>query len=89
MEDLIIKSFSHYYGLDWLALFFGVIGTYFVTQKKRIGFAFSIMSCLCGFAVASISMQFGFVFYNLLLVTIMAKGWMEWGQKPQMKKVSV
>lgn len=88
MEELITQSFSKYFGLDWLALASGVIGTYLITEKKRVGFAFSILSCLCGFAVATISLQFGFVFYNLLLISIMVKGFMEWGDEPKPAPIS-
>jgi len=78
MESLIIESLAKYYGLDWLSFASGIIGMYLITQKSRLGFAFSSLSCLSGFTVAAISMQFGFVFYNLLLIALMVKGYYEW-----------
>lgn len=79
MEDIIIKSFLTYFGLDWLAFVSGIIGMHLLTQKSRWGFAFSMLSSLSGFAVASISLQFGYVVYNFLLIALMYKGWREWG----------
>lgn len=80
MLDTIILSLSTYYGLDWLALFTGFIGMYLITQKKQIGFLVSSVSCLSGFTVALISMQFGFVFYNIILIALMLKGYAEWNE---------
>ncbi len=80
MIDAIIESFYAYYGLDWLALLCGVIGMYLITLKSRIGFLFSGLSCMSGFAVAMISLQFGFVAYNIILLSMMTKGYIEWGR---------
>lgn len=78
MEALIAESLLKYYGLDWIAFAAGILGMYLITQKSRLGFAFSALSSLSGFAVAAMSLQFGFVFYNILLIALMAKGYREW-----------
>ncbi len=89
MFDAILHSFSMYYGLDWLAFATGLSGAWLITQKSYWGFALSTVCCFAGFAVAAISFQFGFVAYNLVLMTIMAKGFIEWGQEEQEKPVPV
>jgi len=78
MEALILESLTKYYGLDWLAFISGISGMYLITKKHRAGFGLSALSSLSGFAVAAISLQFGYVFYNILLITLMVKGYREW-----------
>lgn len=78
MEALIAESLMKYYGLDWLAFASGIAGMYLITKKHRAGFGLSALSSLSGFAVAAISLQFGYVFYNILLITLMVKGYREW-----------
>ncbi len=82
MVELITQSLSHYYGLDWLALVSGVSGTFLITSKMRGGFLLCGLAGVCGFIVAALSMQFGFVVYNLLMVAIMLKGYIDWGREP-------
>lgn len=63
-----------YYGLDWLALVFGLSGSYMISSQNRFGFLLAGVGCLCGFCVAVLSAQFGFVVYNVLLLAIMLRG---------------
>lgn len=63
-----------YYGLDWLALAFGLSGSYLISSQNRFGFLLAGVGCLCGFGVALLSAQFGFVVYNVLLLAIMLRG---------------
>lgn len=63
-----------YYGLDWLALAFGLSGSYLISGQNRFGFLLASVGCLCGFCVALLSVQFGFVVYNVLLLAIMLRG---------------
>jgi len=79
--DLLIESFQSYYGLDWLALLFGFTGTYLLTQKYKIGFLLSALGCLSGLAVASISLQFGFILSNFLMMSMMCKGYLDWAKE--------
>lgn len=78
LMEPVLSSFATYYGLDWLALAFGLYGMILITGQNRTGFILSILGCLCGFAVAMISGQYGFVLYNLALVTLMARGFWRW-----------
>lgn len=76
----IFESLLQFYGLDWLAFISGISGMMLITRKLRLGFALSTLSCLAGFATAALSGQFGFVVYNLLLATIMIKGYISWSK---------
>jgi hypothetical protein len=63
-----------YYGIDWLALVLGISGSYMISNQNRFGFLLASVGCLCGFCVALLSSQFGFVVYNVLLMGIMVRG---------------
>lgn len=81
MKELIFDSLTLYYGLDWLAFISGLSGMYLITRKSRWGFILSAICCMCGFAVAFIGHQFGFLPYNFLLMLIMVKGFFKWGRE--------
>lgn len=87
MQDIILQSLMTYYGLDWLAFISGISGMYLLTQKSRWGFALSSLSSLSGFAVACISLQFGFLVYNFVLISLMIKGFLEWGHEVRAQPV--
>lgn len=76
----LLDSFHTYYGLDWGALCFGLIGCYLVTSRNRIGFLFSMCGCLCGFGVAMVSQQYGFIVYNIILISMQTRGFILWGR---------
>lgn len=74
----MLDDFFRYYGLDWGALFFGLMGCYLITKRCSEGFLFSILGCCCGLAVAAISAQYGFITYNVILIGMMFKGYKSW-----------
>lgn len=81
MLDDLLQSFTTYYGLDWGAMLLGMIGYFLVTNRNRLGFLLSMCGCLCGFGVAMISDQYGFIVYNLILISMQTRGFVLWGQK--------
>jgi hypothetical protein len=80
MAELLITSFLNYYGLDWLAFASGMAGMILITKQSRWGFVFCALSSLSGVAVALMSLQFGYIVYNAMLVMVMAKGYVEWAK---------
>lgn len=78
MLDDIIQSFSIYYGIDWLAMLLGMTGFYLITNRNYWGFACSIVGCCCGLSVATISGQYGFITYNIILIIMMMRGIIMW-----------
>lgn len=87
MLENIIQSFQTYYGLDWLALIFGMVGMYLIGEKVRWGFVLNFVACCAGFYVAFISLQFGYVFYNFVLVFLMVRGFQNWAPACAVEKV--
>ncbi len=63
------------YGMDWGALFFGLIGCNLITQQQREGFLFSALGCICGFGAAYLSNQYGFIIYNAIVFFMMLRGY--------------
>lgn len=82
MLEALHQSFTTYYGLDWGAMLLGMIGYFLVTNRNRFGFLISTCGCLCGFGVAMISDQYGFIVYNLILISMQARGFILWSRKP-------
>lgn len=78
--EALLQSFGHYYGLDWLALLAGVTGSYLLTSRNRWGFCASGIGCVAGFGAAVLSGQFGFIAYNLIILALMARGFVLWGR---------
>ena len=77
----------NYYGIDWGALLFGLMGCYFITRKNRTGFIFSTLGCICGLIVAFMSGQYGFIVYNIILIVMMARGYRAWNGKNDIVEV--
>ena len=74
----MFDTLFQYYGLDWATLAFGLIGCYLTSNRRREGFLFSILGCMCGFSVATMSGQYGFIVYNVILIFMMARGYTGW-----------
>lgn len=87
MFDAIFNSFLVYYGLDWAALSFGMCGCYLVTNRNRFGFLFSMTGCICGFCVAIISNQYGFIVYNIILICLQSRGFVLWGRAERQQSI--
>jgi hypothetical protein len=81
MEEVIFRSLSLYYGMDWLALMSGTAGMYLITRRSRWGFLLSAISSLSGFAVAGMSLQLGFLVYNFILVSLTFHAFLNWEHK--------
>lgn len=78
IADTIILGFAHSYGLDWITMFFGVLGGYLMTQKDKRGILSNIVACSASFALALISHQYGFLISNLLTMAIMIRAYASW-----------
>ena len=78
LMDTVLLGLSKSYGLDWLTMFFGVTGAYFITKKDIKGIYFNLLSCCSSFALATICHQYGFVIYNLIFAVMMARAYARW-----------
>lgn len=81
MEE-ILSAIFRFYGLDWLTMFFGLMGAYLLSSRNRMGFVFNTVGCFCALAVAILSGQIGFIVYNLVFVAVMVRGYMNWQKEP-------
>ncbi len=78
MTDSIIQSLQTYYGLDWMTMILGMVGSFMISSQNAKGFLFSILACCCGFTVAWMSGQFGFVVHNIVITSIAVRGYLVW-----------
>ncbi len=76
--DGVIDQLFNYYGLDWGGMCAGLLGTYLIMHKKRVGFLCSGTACVFGLAVASMSEQIGYVVYNCILIAMMVQAFRTW-----------
>lgn len=82
---------GHYYGLDWMAMIFGLSGFYLITRHNRLGFAFQGVASVLGCWVAVMSGQGGFVVSNIAFMIIASYGYLAWAQQqsqPEAARVS-
>ena len=83
MENIFIESLMNYYGLDWLAMLCGLYGTYLIGQKSKWAFVVCIVAGICGLTVALISMQFGFLVYNAIVIVLYFRSLRAWSREEQ------
>lgn len=77
VSEGLLKS----YGLDWITMFFGVLGAYYITRKDKRGIAFNIMSCISSFSLAILCNQYGYVIYNIIFAVMMMRAYMDWSKE--------
>lgn len=74
----LITNFQTYYGLDWLAIIFGVVGYLYITEKKAVGFLFNATAVLIAANVAIIASQWGFLIANLVQFIVATRAYIKW-----------
>lgn len=75
-----MEHFLNYYGLDWAVLAFGLIGSFLIGNMRREGFICSVCACSCGLCVAILSHQYGFIVYNIILISLSTRNYFKWGR---------
>ena len=78
IQSALIENFQTYYGLDWLAILFGVIGYLYITKKKAIGFLFNAAAVLVASNVAIIAGQWGFLIANSVQFIFATRAYIMW-----------
>ncbi len=81
--DEVIEALTRFYGLDWMTMLLGLFGTYLISRQDKRGFVCSGVACICGLIVACMADQSGFILYNVILIYILAKGFLAWGRKEE------
>ena len=76
--SLIQASFATYYGLDWLSMGFGFLGLYLLTERKRVGFLFSLVGFGAAIITAYIAGQYGFMVANTISILLAIRGLVRW-----------
>lgn len=79
--DTLLMGLAKTYGLDWLTMIFGVIGAYYIANKDMRGIVFNVLSCCTSFALATISHQYGFIFYNVIFAVMMWRAYKSWSKE--------
>ncbi len=77
----LIEIFGEYYGLDWLSVAFGLYGLHLITEHRRIGFIFTILSVTVASVIAVVAHQYGFIVANVITAYISIRGYRKWKDK--------
>lgn len=72
-----------YYGLDWLSMMCGFAGAWLITEKKKVGFIFTLGSLFLAFVTALLAQQYGFVTANIISAGIAVRGFHKWTKEEQ------
>ena len=73
MYDLL-----QYWGLDWLSVALGLLGTYLIGEKNRVGFMLIICSLCCAAVVAVLAETYAFLFSNIPAILINFNAFLKW-----------
>lgn len=76
--DMFLAAILENYGLDWVAMVFGVSAGYLLSQKDRRGIVCNVIACIASFYVAMHSHQYGFMCSSALTMGIMVRAYMKW-----------
>jgi len=70
--------FGTYYGLDWVAATLMLAGLWMVANKKRSGFAVTMLGSIIGAGVSYMAFQYGFLLSNTAMVFVALRGYLLW-----------
>lgn len=76
----------NYYGLDWLSMLLGFYGMWLLGKKRKISFIFTGLGMVFALSVALLAQQYGFVFANLIMMTLSARNYIMWGAEEKTKE---
>jgi hypothetical protein len=68
----------NYYGLDWLGMFFLLIGVYFLSEQKKTGFIYSGISNVFWVIFGAFSDSIPTILLNLGLLGLNIRGFISW-----------
>lgn len=84
----ILNALETSYGLDWIAMIFGVLAGYLMSRKDKRGIICNLVASAAAFSLALISHQYGFLISNLLTMIIMLKAYSDWA-RDEVRQLSV
>ena len=82
--EALFTNFQTYYGLDWIAIIFGIVGYLYITEKKAVGFLFNATAVLIAANVAIIASQWGFLVANLVQFIVATRAYIKWRKEEKL-----
>lgn len=73
-----MEFITRYFGLDWLAVAFGLIAIYQIGDKKKRGFIFYILSAVFSFVFALIIKSIPFMLVNIVTIVLQVRAYLNW-----------
>ena len=78
MIEYLVEGLAVYYGMDYVAMIFVLLGMYLLTIKNRWGFAAFLIGSIAWIVVNVIAGIFAGIVLNAIMIVLNIKGFMEW-----------
>jgi hypothetical protein len=76
--ELLLQAVTRYWGVDWALAVFALASIFFLGDKRRLGFAVGMASCVLGIIF---SWQIGSIanaITSTVLLAMYLRGWIKW-----------
>lgn len=67
-----------YYGTDWIAAAFALLGTYLLGSKSKFGFIFNVFACAFSIVFAYLAGTLPIGLVNGLMLGLNVRGYLNW-----------
>lgn len=84
----ILPLFFQYYGLDWLSVILGLMGTYLLGEHRKEGFLLIVMSVSCAASVAVMAETYAFLIANIAAIFLNIRGYIRWSHKKAVQEAA-
>ena len=79
---MVWSSLTKFYGLDWAGIIFSMLGTHYLSKKRKRGFLLGIMGNLAFVAFGIMAQSAANVMANGTYLFLNARGWITWKASP-------
>ena len=77
-----MDSLGRFYGSDWVGMIGNLLGAWFLTKQRKLGFILGSAGCIGWLAFGIITQSFPSVISNLIYIGINIRGWRKWKKDP-------
>lgn len=78
MIDYLVEGFQIYYGTDYIAMIFVLLGMYLLTLKNRWGFVAFLVGSFAWLVVNVIAGIVAGIVLNVIMIVLNLKGFIQW-----------
>lgn len=75
-----MNDITRYFGIDWLAMLFTLLGIYFLGNKDRKGFIIMITGNACWIGVGALAGSLAMILANGVFLSMNLRGLIKWSK---------